>query len=69
MDARNVGNILGVQHVIERHRSKDERRHRLFAFKGNAWVIEQAMGPTWLVRHPNRLLIAFRSSNKSRRAA
>jgi hypothetical protein len=52
-----------------RHRDKPERR-RASASEGNARGIERATGfPAWLVRHPNRLLAAFRAGSRGRRAA
>lgn len=52
-------------------RTKEERRRRAWAYKGNALVFEAVLGPARLgqLRHPNRLMEAFRSSNKRRSVA
>ena len=52
-------------------RTKDEKRRRAWAYKGNALIFEMILGPVPLgqLRHPNRLLETFRSSNKGRSVA
>jgi hypothetical protein len=52
-------------------RPKEERRRRAWSYQGNALVFETVLGSVWLghLRHPNRLMQTFRSSNKGRRVA
>ena len=52
-------------------RTKEERRRRAWAYQGNALVFEMRLGPVRLgqLRHPNRLMETFRSSNKGRSVA
>jgi hypothetical protein len=49
--------------------TKDQRRRHAFAFQGNAQIFEAVLAPVRLgqLRHPNRLMETFRSSNKGRR--
>lgn len=51
--------------------TKEEKRQRAWAYRGNALVFEAMLGPVRLgqLRHPNRLMEAFRSSNKGRSVA
>ena len=52
-------------------RTKEARRRRAWTYKGNAQVFEMMLGSVRLgqLRHPNRLMETFRSSNKGRSIA
>ena len=52
-------------------RTKEARRRRAWTYKGNALIFEMVLGPVPLgqLRHPNRLMETFRSSNKRRSVA
>ena len=56
---------------MNRIRTKEERRRKAWAYKGNALVFEAILGSVRLgqLRHPNRLMETFRSSNKGRKVA
>ena len=49
-------------------RTKEARRRRAWSYKGNSLVFEMVLGAVRLgqLRHPNRLMETFRSSNKGR---
>jgi hypothetical protein len=61
---------MGDSHVNP-PRPKEERRRRAWSYQGNALVFEMVLGSVSLghLRHPNRLMETFRSSNKGRRVA
>ena len=50
-------------------RTKEQKRRRAFAFRGNVSVIEAAVGPVGCVKHPNRVLKQHRSSNRGRQVS
>ncbi len=52
-------------------RIKSDQRQLAFSYKGNAQILEAALGPAGFkhLQHPNRMLEQFRASNKRRGAA
>jgi len=51
-------------------RTKEQRRHRIFAYQGNRLLMDKALGEDVFPRlgHPNRIMRQFRLSNRRRAA-